>query len=70
MQKWEYMVVTVCEGENERTVQAVDGKNLQSLPIPGLHILIDNLVEEGWELTGSTDTSNCQNSDLFFKRAV
>ncbi|HLG76979.1 MAG TPA: hypothetical protein VKX46_11235 [Ktedonobacteraceae bacterium] len=68
MPQWEYLVVTVKGTGSDRTVQAVNGEELCNFPLPKMHILINSLGEDGWEMTGSTSSSNCVVSDLFFKR--
>lgn len=68
MQQWEYLVVTVKGVGSERTVHAINGKELQNFPLPKMHILINTLGEDGWEMAGCTNSYDCTVSDLFFKR--
>jgi hypothetical protein len=68
MQQWEYLVVTVKGMDSDRAVYAVNGEKLQNFPLPKIHLLINRLGEEGWEMTGSTDCDSYSVSDLFFKR--
>ncbi len=68
MRRWEYLVVTVQGVGSDKAVHAVNGKNLPDIPLPKIHILINKLGEEGWEMTGSTSSSAYAVSDLFFKR--